>query len=90
VTGNVKAMYTAGYFLESGIGCRRDILEANVWYVKAADAGDKRAVQRIAVIRAAISGEPVRSDGKPMETAPPRDGKMKKGAAKDDKECVVM
>lgn len=39
-----------------GIGCRRDPLEANVWYVKAADHGDERAKHRIAAIRAAASG----------------------------------
>lgn len=65
-----------------GIGCRRDILEANVWYVKAADAGDERAKQRLAVIQAAVSGE-----GVPMDVAPPRHGKK---GGKDDKDCVVM
>lgn len=79
--GFVKAQYAVGYFTEMGIGCRRDILEANVWYVKAADAGDERAKQRIAVIQAAVSG-----GGTPMDVAPPRG---KKGG-KDDKECVVM
>ncbi|ROT40029.1 HCP-like protein [Sodiomyces alkalinus F11] len=78
--GYVKAQYAVGYFTETGIGCRRDILEANVWYVKAADAGDERAKQRIAIIQAAISG------GTPMEVAPPRDGKTKK----DDKDCILM
>lgn len=39
-----------------GIGCRRDPLEANVWYVKAADHGDERARHRIAAIRAAAAG----------------------------------
>lgn len=85
--GYVKAQYAVGYFTEMGIGCRRDILEANVWYVKAADAGDERAQQRLAAIRAAISG------GTPMEGGPPRNGhhKVKKGhAEKDDKECIVM
>jgi len=68
-----------------GIGCRRDILEANVWYVKAADAGDERAKQRLAVIRAAVSG------GKPMDVGPPRGAKIKKSSVdKDDKECIVM
>ena len=66
-----------------GIGCRRDILEANVWYVTAADSGDERAKQRLAAIRAAISG------GKPMEVAPPRQGKIQK-PEKSDKECIVM
>ncbi|TPX16634.1 uncharacterized protein E0L32_003575 [Thyridium curvatum] len=81
--GYVKAQYAVGYFTEMGIGCRRDILEANVWYVKAADAGDDRAKQRLAAIRAAISG------GTPMDVAPPRNGKMKKNGEKDDS-CVVM
>lgn len=67
-----------------GIGCRRDILEANVWYVKAADAGDERAKQRLSIIQAAISGQ-----GTPMDVAAPRSGKLAK-ANKDDKDCVVM
>ncbi|QPG99355.1 hypothetical protein C2857_001566 [Epichloe festucae Fl1] len=82
--GFVKAQYAVGYFTEMGIGCRRDILEANVWYVKAADAGDERAKQRIAVIQAAVSGQ-----GTPMDVAAPR-GKKGDKDDKDDKECVVM
>ncbi|KAF5674668.1 hypothetical protein FHETE_2831 [Fusarium heterosporum] len=82
--GFVKAQYAVGYFTEMGIGCRRDVLEANVWYVKAADAGEERAKQRLAIIQAAVSGQ-----GIPMEVAPPRNGKMQKNG-KDDKDCVVM
>jgi hypothetical protein len=74
-----------------GIGTRRDPLEANVWYVKAAEAGDERAKHRIAAIRAAASG------GTPMEVAPPRQGtKVKKSHSRNekighnDKDCVVM
>ena len=51
-----KAEFTVGYFTEMGIGCRRDPLEANVWYVRAADHGYERATLRIAAIRAAASG----------------------------------
>ncbi|KAK7969517.1 hypothetical protein PG996_002040 [Apiospora saccharicola] len=86
--GFVKAQYTVGYFTEMGIGCRRDILEANVWYVKAADAGDERATLRLAAIRAAVSG-----GGTPMDVAPPKSAKMRKNPpkdGKDDKDCVVM
>jgi TPR repeat protein len=74
-----------------GIGTRRDPLEANVWYVKAAEAGDERAKHRIAAIRAAASG------GTSMEVAPPRKGtKVKKSHSRNektghnDKDCVVM
>jgi len=81
--GFVKAQYALGYFTEMGIGCRRDILEANVWYVKAADAGDERAKQRLAIIEAAVSGQ-----GTPMDVAPPRSGKITKDS--NDKDCIVM
>jgi len=40
-----------------GIGCRRDPLEANVWYVRAADKGNETARQRLQIIRAAASGD---------------------------------
>ena len=75
-----------------GIGCRRDPLEANVWYVKAADAGDERAKHRLAAIRAAASG------GTAMDVAPPRNGtKIKKTgsgnektAGQNEKDCILM
>ena len=54
--GLAKAQYTVGYFTEMGIGCRRDPLEANVSYVRAADQGEERAKHRIAAIRAAGAG----------------------------------
>lgn len=68
-----------------GIGTRRDPLEANVWYVKAAQAGDDRAKIRIAAINAAASG------GKPrhMEVAPLKSGKVKKTANVNDKVIPV-
>ncbi|KAJ6026471.1 uncharacterized protein N7446_004930 [Penicillium canescens] len=59
--GLAKAQYAVGYFTEMGIGCRRDPLESNVWYVKAAEQGDERARHRIATISAAADG--VRSKG---------------------------
>lgn len=52
-----KAQYALGYFTEMGIGTRRDPLEANVWYVRAADQGDERAIARLAIIRSAETGE---------------------------------
>ena len=39
-TGMPKAEYAVGYFTEMGIGCRRDPLEANVYYVRAAEKGN--------------------------------------------------
>ncbi|RMX98735.1 hypothetical protein D0867_12338, partial [Hortaea werneckii] len=51
--GSAKAEYAVGYFTEMGIGCRRDPLEANVWYVRAADSGSVQARQRLEIIRQA-------------------------------------
>lgn len=68
-----------------GIGCRRDILEANVWYVKAAEGGDQRAKQRLNAIRAAASG------GKVMDVAPPKAQNLtKKRSGTKEENCVVM
>ena len=53
-----------------GIGCRRDPLEANVWYVRAADQGDEKAIQRLQIIHAAASGHATivgHADGKRQE-----------------------
>ena len=84
-SGLTKAEYAVGYFTEMGIGTRRDPLEANVWYVKAAQAGDDRAKIRIAAINAAASG------GKPRhkEAAPPKINKVKKPTTVDDKVIPV-
>jgi TPR repeat protein len=51
-----------------GIGCRRDPLEANMWYVRAADQGNETAKQRLAIIRAAASGD----SAVPMTKADPK------------------
>lgn len=65
-----------------GIGTRRDPLEANVWYVKAAASGDERANFRLAAIREAASGggaaagRGVQGGGVPMEVAPPKNAKL--------------
>ena len=45
--GLAKAEFATGYFLERGVGCRRDGLEAWKYYVRAADHGDERAVSRL-------------------------------------------
>ncbi|KAK3720800.1 Chitin synthase 4 [Vermiconidia calcicola] len=55
-TGFPKAEYALGYFTEMGIGCRRDPLGANFWYVQAADKGNETAKQRLKIIHEAASG----------------------------------
>ena len=97
--GLPKAEYAVGYFTEMGIGCRRDPLEANVWYVKAADEGDERAKNRLAAIRAAASGEVLMppSNGtsevkgvkaRKASTVTSDSNKLEKD--KDSKDCIVM
>ena len=81
ILGLPKAEYAVGYFTEMGIGCRRDPLEANVWYVKAADQGDERAKHRIAAIRTAASGgspTTVASGGGSAESGKGKEDKVKK------------
>lgn len=69
-----------GFFTESGIGCRRDPLEANVWYVKAGDQGEERAKHRLAAIQAASDGANPASAAKPRkknDNKRPSEGKSK-------------
>jgi TPR repeat protein len=47
-----------------GIGCRRDPLEANMWYVRAADQGSETAKQRLQIIRDAVAGNPGNASNK--------------------------
>ncbi|KXT04452.1 hypothetical protein AC579_1127 [Pseudocercospora musae] len=77
-TGWAKAEYAIGYFTEMGIGCRRDPLEANVWYVRAADQGNETAKQRLAIIRQAASGDP----GIPMAKGEAKSKDLKAGDKK--------
>jgi TPR repeat protein len=42
-----KAEYAVGYFTEVGIGIQKNPTEAMEWYKKAAQHGDKRAIQRL-------------------------------------------
>lgn len=96
IPGYPKAEYAVGYFTEMGIGCRRDPLEANVWYVRAADAGDERAKQRLAIIRAAASGDPISPPGHDEKPWKKKSVLSKKGGAsteekeEEEKECIIM
>lgn len=83
--GSAKAEYAVGYFTEMGIGCRRDPLEANVWYVRAADKGNETAKQRLDIIRAAASGD----SGIPMVMAKGKAKTKELGGGKE-KGCLVM
>ncbi|KAI9730452.1 MAG: hypothetical protein M1818_008147 [Claussenomyces sp. TS43310] len=75
--GLAKAQYAVGYFTEMGIGCRRDPLEANMWYVRAAEAGDERAKHRLGAIQKAIRG------GNPMDVAEPKSKDLLPAEAKN-------
>lgn len=73
-----------------GIGCRRDPLEANVWYVKAAEHGDKRAVARLKVIHEAASGSSPAKKSKKKDKEKDKPRVLEKKHDGDDKDCVIM
>lgn len=47
LNGLPKAQFTAGFFLEQGIGVHKDIVEATKWYKRAADGGYEKAVDKL-------------------------------------------
>ncbi|KAH9815650.1 chitin synthase activator, partial [Teratosphaeria destructans] len=80
--GLVKAEYACGYFTEMGIGCRRDPLQANVWYVSAAESGSEQARQRLRIISQAANGMPEGVVGVRMEKG---DAKTRELGAREKK-----
>ncbi|CAE6437612.1 unnamed protein product [Rhizoctonia solani] len=78
--GLAKAMYAVGYFSEVGVGTVQSLPDAMHWYKRAAEAGDKRAIQRLK----ATSGGPLPGNVISREQA------TTTGGDKDDKNCVIM
>lgn len=81
--GLAKAQYAAGYFLENGIGCDRDILASTSYYRKAAQGGDDRAVERLKVNRQLASQQQTKHRKRKEDN---EDGD-KEGSKK---ECIIM
>ncbi|CUA67441.1 Protein SKT5 [Rhizoctonia solani] len=77
--GLAKAMYAVGYFSEVGVGTTQSLPDAMHWYKRAAEAGDKRAIQRLK----ATSGGPLPGNVISREQATTT-GDVK------DKNCVIM
>ncbi|KAG8901552.1 hypothetical protein FRB99_005215 [Tulasnella sp. 403] len=91
--GLAKAMYAVGYFTEVGIGAVIDPQEAVHWYKQAADAGDKRAEQRLKSNSAAgpLPGAPL-GDREGMQSAAGQAGGNHgpAGLKAKDKDCIIM
>jgi len=86
--GLAKAMYAVGYFLEVGIGAAIDTRDSMQWYKRAADLGDRRAIQRLKGGAVPTAGGAVTRDGS-IATGP--DGaSLVKGGKDKDKDCVIM
>lgn len=93
--GLPKAQYAVGYFTEMGIGCRQDPLEANARYVKAADAGDERAIARLKIINEAASGAKKTTSRKlakksAVKEAKTPDKKLPLEGGGDKGDCTIM
>ncbi|KAG8736691.1 hypothetical protein FRC10_009036 [Ceratobasidium sp. 414] len=78
--GLAKAMYAVGYFSEVGVGTVQSLPDAMHWYKRAAEAGDKRATQRLK----ATSGGPLPGNVISREQA------TAAAASKDKKDCIIM
>ncbi|KAK9238173.1 hypothetical protein V1525DRAFT_342160 [Lipomyces kononenkoae] len=104
--GLPKAMYAVGHLYEKGIGTQRDLLEANLWYVRAADSGDERAKARIKALNErpvnAVESTPTvnattgRKNKKDRASSGSSPNKLKRaestvpGDFDKDKDCIVM
>ncbi|KAI9478442.1 MAG: hypothetical protein EXX96DRAFT_650755 [Benjaminiella poitrasii] len=62
-----RAEYAVGYFFEMGIGTVRDERMAMAWYRRAADHGERRAIERLLMYAPTL---PVMTDGKSRHPLP--------------------
>ncbi|KAF9011135.1 hypothetical protein BDQ17DRAFT_1345552 [Cyathus striatus] len=83
--GLVKAMYAVGYFYEVGIGTVANMQEAISYYKRAAEAGDKRAAQRLK----GPQSQPMHQPGGPGAVLH-RNSDDGSGKGGKDKDCVIM
>lgn len=92
--GLAKAMYAVGYFTEVGIGSVQDPAEAQSWYKKAGDAGDKRAQQRLksSQTTAPHPGSPLieLERGDLVSAAGQAGGNHGLSRKDKDKDCIIM
>ncbi|CAK5280657.1 unnamed protein product [Mycena citricolor] len=82
--GLAKAMYACGYFLEVGIGTQPNPRESMSYFKRAAELGDKRAIQRLKTPNTPLTS-PVGPGG--MLQRGPDDSPAKGGK---DKDCIIM
>lgn len=77
-----KAQFALANFYEKGIGCIKDLSEAQNWYKKAAENGDEKSLERI-------------TDSKFVSELKLHSKKLKKKPSKNsntaqDKDCIIM
>jgi len=88
--GLAKAMYAIGYFLEVGIGTPPNMSDAISFYKRAAEIGDKRAIQRLK----GPASAPVHQPGGPgsvlYRDGPETMSNSSSGKNPKDKDCVIM
>lgn len=56
--GNSQAQYAVGYLYYNGLGVDKDLQQAQVWFHKAADQGNAKAVKALDMISEAKASEP--------------------------------
>ncbi|CAN3373533.1 hypothetical protein DIURU_001479 [Diutina rugosa] len=81
--GLPKAQFAVANFYEKGIGCIKNVQDAQKWYVKAAANGDEKSLARITDRQQAAKIQ------QEMKKKPKKQNNLgPKGI--DDKECVIM
>jgi TPR repeat protein len=86
--GFAKAEFAVGYYIETGIGTKADIVEAKKWYLRAAEQGQKRAMARLAELKKGPGGVGTGGNYGGKKELQKHRGGGNGGAGKED--CVVM
>ncbi|KAG8785613.1 hypothetical protein FRC15_001046 [Serendipita sp. 397] len=86
--GLAKAQYAVGYFYETGMGTPPSNPDAMIYFKKAADQGDKRAITRLKGNPQIHNGRD--AHGNPLPPSYLRDEGIEAGGGKGGKDCIIM
>ncbi|KAI5959131.1 SKT5 [Candida pseudojiufengensis] len=79
-----KAQFALANFYEKGIGCIKNLDEAQIWYKKAAENGDEKSLSRIQ------NKEFVKNLSKNLKKKPIDKNYNNDGNAAHEKDCIIM
>lgn len=85
--GLAKAQFAVANFYDKGIGCIKNTTEAQLWYRKAAENGEEKALARLSDRELAAQ---LSKAAKKKQKSPSKASQLLTNGAAQEKDCVIM